>query len=61
MIECYDNYFYNNYDTKYPTMNCEGTLGLNMGDKVSVNLHGDFHKIEDTTITSFEGSLYQRL
>ena len=42
-------------------MNCAGTLSLDMGDKVSVRLRGDFYEIEDTKAISFEGSLYQRL
>ena len=61
-MKCYNSYYASQYySTKYPTMNCVGTLSLDMGDKVSVHLNGDFHEIEDTKITSFEGSLYQRL
>ena len=60
MIECY-NHYYSNYGTYYPSTNCEGTLSLDMGDKVSVLLHGTFKNIEDTETNYFEGSLYKRL
>ena len=60
-IECYHYHNRYNYGTKNPTMNCEGTLSLNRGDKVSVLLHGTFKNLEDTETNYFEGLLYKRL